>query len=213
MIMNSPFADLSRVQTLRLYELLDVHVYKYNKNEEVLPTIKNSNIIAVILNGTVQISCIEYNGNEIISETLHTNDIFGTNISSTGNDNCEIIAKENTEVLVIDYVKLMNPQNLRYPYFNIFFRRLFDIINLKFKTKNERMRILEKKQIRERLLEFFEIERKKSGSRYIYLPFALKDLADYISVNRSAMFRELKHMKEEKLIEIQDKRITLFYQF
>ena len=64
--MDSPFAELSRVQTLRLYELLDTHVYKYNKNEEVLPTIKNSNIIAVILEGSVQISYIEYNGNETI---------------------------------------------------------------------------------------------------------------------------------------------------
>ena len=211
--MNSPFADLSRVQRNRLCELLDVHIYKYNKNEQVLPTIKNTNIIGVVMEGSIQISYIEYNGNEIVLETLHKDDVFGTNISSTGNDNCDIIAKENTEVLVIDYIKLMNPKNLRYPYFNTFFRSLFDIINLKFKINNERMRILEKKQIRERLLEFFEIERKKSGSRYIYLPFALKDLADYISVNRSAMFRELKHMKEEKLIEIQDKRISLFYQF
>ena len=211
--MNSPFADLSRVQTLKLFEILDTHVYKYNKNEDVLPIIKNGNIIAIILKGSVQISYIEYNGNEVILENLGTNDIFGTNISSTDNDNCDIIAKEDTEVLVIDYVKLMNPKNLRYPYFNTFFRNLFDIINMKFKERNERMRILEKKQIRERLLAYFDIERRKTASRYVYLPFALKDLADYISVNRSAMFRELKHMKDEKLIEIKDKRITLFYQY
>ena len=211
--MNSPFADLSRVQTVRLFEMLDVHIYKYNKNEEVLPTIKNSNIIGVVMEGSIQISYIEYNGNEIIMENLNKDDVFGTNFSSISIDNTEIIAKENTEVLVIDYIKLMNPKNLRYPYFNTFFRNLFDIINTKFREKNERIRILEKKQIRERLLEYFEIERKKSGSRNIYLPFALKDLADYISVNRSAMFRELKHMKEEKIIEIQDKRITLFYQY
>ena len=211
--MNSPFADLSRVQTLKLFEILDTHVYKYNKNEDVLPIIKNGNIIAIILKGSVQISYIEYNGNEVLLENLGTNDIFGTNISSTDNDNCDIIAKEDTEVLVIDYVKLMNPKNLRYPYFNTFFRNLFDIINMKFKERNERMRILEKKQIRERLLAYFDIERRKTASRYVYLPFALKDLADYISVNRSAMFRELKHMKDEKLIEIKDKRITLFYQY
>ena len=147
MLMKSPFADLSRVQRNRLCELLDVHIYKYNKNEEVLPTIKN-NIIGIVLEGSIQISYIEYNGNEIILETLNKDDIFGTNISSTGNDNCDIIAKENTEVLVIDYVKLMNPKNLRYPYFNMFFRSLFDIINMKFKIKNERMRILEKKQMK-----------------------------------------------------------------
>ena len=213
MLMNSPFADLSRVQTARLFELLDVHIYKYNKNEEVLPTIKNSNIIGVVMEGSIQISYIEYNGNEIIMENLNKDDVFGTNFSSISNDNCEIIAKENTEVLVIDYVKLMNPKNLKYPYFNIFFRSLFDTINNKFRGNTERMRILEKKQIRERLLEYFEIERKKTRSRYIYLPFALKDLADYISVNRSAMFRELKHLKEEKLIQINDKRITLLYKY
>ena len=63
----------------------------------------------------------------------------------------------------------------------------------------------------ERLLEYFEIEYKKYHSKYINLPFALKDLADYIAVNRSAMFRELKHLKDDKFIEIKDRRITLLY--
>lgn len=142
-------------------------------------------------------------------EELYKDSVFGTNISATNNDNCEIIAKEETEVLIIDYNKLFNPENIKHSYFNIFFANLFDIINIKFKETNERMRILEKKQIREKLLEFFEIERKKRHSNNIYLSFTLKSLADYIGVNRSAMFRELKHLKEEKFIEINGNRITL----
>ena len=38
-----------------------------------------------------------------------------------------------------------------------------------------------------------------------------QSVADYISVNRSAMFRELKNLKEEGFIEVNGKRITLLY--
>ena len=86
-----------------------------------------------------------------------------------------------------------------------------NVIAQKIRQKNERIRILEKKQIREKLLEYFEVEYKKSYLRRITLPFSLKDLADYMGVNRSAMFRELKRLKEDNLIEVNGKRITLLY--
>lgn len=209
--MNSPFADLSALQITKLYDLLEVHTYKFNKNEEILPTIKNGNIIGIILQGFAQIVFIEYNGNEIIIENLNKDSVFGTNISGTNNENCQIIAKETTEVLVIDYNKLINPKNIKHLYYNIFLANLFDIINIKSREKNDRMRILEKKQIRDKLLEFFEVEYRKKHSRSFTLSFSLKDLADFIAVNRSAMFRELKHLKDDKIIEIQGKRITLLY--
>ena len=209
--MNGPFDELSKAQITLLYDLLEVHVYKYSKNQELLPTIKNENIIGIILNGSAQIIYIEYNKNEIIVEDLTKNSVFGSNISSTNDENCEIIAKEDTEVLVIDYNKLMNPKNLGHPYFDIFFRNLFDIITTKLKERNDRIRILERKQIRDKLLEYFEIEHKKTFSKHIYLPFHFKDLADYIAVNRSAMFRELKALKEEGFIEVQDRKITLLF--
>ena len=209
--MSNPFENLSKNQISKLFHILGVHIYNFKKNQEILPTIKYENIISIILQGHAQIINIEYNGNEIIMENLYKDDIFGTNISATNSEYTQIIAKEETKVLVIDYDKLINPTNLKYSYFNIFFMNLFDIINTKFKEKNERVKILEKKQIREKLLEYFEIEHKKTRQRNIYLPFTFRDLADYLAVNRSAMFRELKHMKDEKLIEVNDRKITLLY--
>ena len=209
--MNNPFNNLSKIQINKLNKLLDVHIYKYHKNQEIIPTIKTSNIIGIVLKGKAQIIRIEYNGNEILVEELEENNIFGSNISSTNTDDYQIIAKEDIEIVVIDYNKIMNPINLQYNYFNIFLKNLFDIINMKIKEKNERIRILEQKQIRNKLLEFFEIEYRKTHSKNIYLTFSLKDLADYISVNRSAMFRELKNLKEERFIKISNRRITLLY--
>ena len=211
MIMNSPFDGISRSQANKLFDLLETHIYKFNKNQEVLPTLKNANIVGIVLHGSIQINYIEYNGNEIVLEELSENNVFGSYMSLTNDENCQIIAKEDSEILVIDNNKLLNPKNLKYAYYNIFFRNLFIIINTKLKERNERIRILEKKQIREKLLEYFEIEHKKSLSKVIYLPFNLKDLADYIAVNRSAMFRELKNLKDEKFIEVKNRRITLLY--
>ena len=209
--MTTPFQDLTKSQINKLYDLLGVHIYTFNDNQEILPTIKNENIIGIILDGYAQILNIEYNGNEIITENLYKNSIFGSNISLTNSENYQIIARQETTVLVIDYDKLINPKNLVHNYFNIFLRNLFDIINIKFKEKNERIKILEKKQIRDKLLEYFEMEHKKSRLKSIYISFSFKDLADYLAVNRSAMFRELKHLKDENLIEIKNRRITLLY--
>ena len=211
MIMKGVFDELSKAQVNKLCDLLETHIFKFSKNSEILPTIKNENIIGIILKGSAQINYIEYNGNEIVMEELGVDGVFGSNISATNDDNCQIIAKEDTEVLVIDYKKMMNTKNLRHVYFNIFFRNVFDIISTKLKERNERIRILEKKQIRDKLLEYFEIEHKKSLSRNIYMQFNFKDLADYMAVNRSAMFRELKNLKDEKFIEVKGKRITLLY--
>ena len=209
--MYSPFENLSKSQINKLFDLLGVHVYRFMKNQEVLPTIKNENIIGIILDGYAQILNIDYNGNEIITENLVKDSIFGSNISLTNSENYQIIAKQNTTVVVIDYEKLVNPRNLAHNYFNIFLGNLFDIINNKIKEKNERIKVLEKKQIRDRLLEYFEMEHKKTRQKNICLTLSLKDLADYLAINRSAMFRELKHMKEEKFIEIKNRRITLLY--
>ena len=195
----------------KLYELLGVHIYKYSKKEEILYTLKSKNVIGILLNGSAQIIYIEYSGNEIIIENLSENSVFGTTMSPINNENCQIIAKEKTDVLVIDYNTLLNHNNLKYSYFNTFLQNIFNITSTKFKDTLERMRVLEKKQIRDKLLEYFDIQYKKTRSRTITLPFTLKNLADYLAVNRSAMFRELKTFKEDKLIDIKGKKIILLY--
>ena len=210
--MRLPFEGLTKLQIGKLLVLLGVHRYKYSKGEEIIPTIKNDNIIGIILDGFAQIINIEYNGNELVQENLGKDSVFGTTISATNSESCQIIAKEDTEVLIIDYAKLMRSENLTHNYFNIFLSNLFDIMNTKFRETNERVKVLEKKQIHDKLLEFFEIEHKKTRSKNIYLNFAFKDLADYLAIDRSAMFRELKHLKDDKLIEVDGRKIKILYE-
>ena len=199
------------MQKTKLFKLLRAHIYNFNKNEEILSTIKNDNIVCVLLEGHAQIVNIDYNGNEILIEELEKDFVFGSGISEINSSECQIRALENCRVLVINYDRLNNLDYITHTYYNIFINNLFDIIHTKLNEKNERIRILTKKTIRDKLLEYFEYEYKKTRSKFIYLPNSFKDLADYFAVNRSAMFRELKSLKEEKFIKIDGKKITLLY--
>ena len=66
--------------------------------------------------------------------------------------------------------------------------------------KNERIEILTQKTIRNKLLEYFRIEALKNRSKIIYLKSTWQDLADYLAIDRCAMTRELKYLKEEGFI-------------
>lgn len=208
--MIEPFRNLTISQVNKLLKNVQSHIYKYKKGQEILPTIKNENIIAIILNGSAEIINIDYYGNETNFEKLKKNSVFTTNMNAINYSNCQILAtSDETEVLVINHNALINENNTKYTYYNIFMQNLFDILNDRYKDTNERIRVLEKKTIRDKLLEYFDIEYKKTYTRVIELPFNLKDLADYLAINRSAMFRELKNLKEDKIISVKGNKITL----
>ena len=50
---------------------------------------------------------------------------------------------------------------------------------------------------------------RKKGSRTFNLPLSFTELADYLSVDRSAMTREIKYLKDEGFIVISKKKVTL----
>lgn len=207
----SPFDNLTNLQKTRLFSLLNIHTYIYQKNENMISTFKSENIIGIILRGSAKLVNSYYNGNEIILEILRKDSVFGTNISVINDRDSQLIANEETEIAVINYELLFNNQYINYSYFNRFINNLFKIISLKYKKTNEKLRVLSQKSIRDKLLEYFEIQYQKSHSRVIELPFTLKDLADYLVVNRTSMFRELKYLKEDRFIKTNGKKITLLY--
>ena len=65
-------------------------------------------------------------------------------------------------------------------------------------------------ELKDKLISYFKILSEKNFSKTFTLPFSLTDLADYLSIDRSAMMRELKSLKEEGFIKKSDKnKITL----
>ena len=84
-------------------------------------------------------------------------------------------------------------------------------MNEKILEKNERIQILTKKTIRNKFLEYLNLQSRSKGSGNIYLPYSYKDLADYLAVDRSALAREISSLRQEGFIETKGRKITILF--
>ena len=82
----------------------------------------------------------------------------------------------------------------------------------KVKDLNARIELLTQRTTRDKLLIYFSLISTRNLSKTFKLPLSLTDLADYLNVDRSAMMRELKLLKEDGLIEKIGNRIILLYE-
>ena len=78
--------------------------------------------------------------------------------------------------------------------------------NLKLMNKLSHLR---KKTTRDKLLSYFTLLAKTTGSNYFELPFNKTELANYLSVDRSAMSAELSKMKDEGLLDYDNRQFHL----
>ncbi len=110
-------------------------------------------------------------------------------------------AKENCEVLSFIYDSVLNKCNPKCKFHEELEKKLPILIMNNTIKLNTRIELLTQKNIRDKLLSYFNIISTSKLSKTFSLPFTLTDLADYLSVDRSAMMRELSRLKEEGFIE------------
>ena len=67
---------------------------------------------------------------------------------------------------------------------------MMNLLSNKTRSLSERVDVLSRRSIREKLLCYFRQQTEKSGEDVFTLPFSLSVLADYIATDRSAMMRE-----------------------
>lgn len=208
--MTNLFFNITEENKSKLLRELDADTFIFQKNTTILTTVKLNNIIGYIISGCIQIIRNDYNGSRIIIDELDDGKVFGSILSSISNGDYDIITKEETKIILIEYNTILS-----FPFenkdYNQFIKNLLQITREEMEKKNDRIEVLTKKTIRNKLLEYFDINSKSKTTRSIYLPFSFTDLADYLAVDRSAMSRELSNLKKEGLIVTRGRKITLLY--
>ena len=182
----------------------------FKKNETITTYIAKRNQVCILVNGEADLIRYDYNGNKTIIVHFTKGDIFGEIFYPTNTNNELFVeAKEDCEVLTFIYDNIMTKCNPRCKFHSELSAKLpVLIINNTIKL-NTRIELLTKKNIRDKLLAYFNILSNNKLNKALTLPFSLTDLADYLSVDRSAMMRELSHLKEEGFIKKNGKKITL----
>ena len=214
----SMFDQIDEVDVKRMLNVYEAKKVFYKKGRTILSNMGNVSQIGIILNGSANITKFDYNGNRIILDDLEKNDIFGNLISSINSEDAECVTKENTvityidcEVLFIDYNIIMDKSIKGNGCYGLFVNNMFQILSSKIAELNNRVEVLTKRTSREKILKYFKTLSQNHLSDTFILPFSYTDLADYLAIDRSAMMRELKYLREEGFIKTDKKKITLTF--
>ena len=210
--MVSLFQNITLNEKGKILKLLNTTIFTYQKGVNVSYSFNDSETVGVILEGSLDIVRIDYNGNRTIIDTVYEDELFGSSITSIINNDYEIVTKEEVRILWIDYNHILKNSDTSLAY-NQFLKNLLSILLEYNILKNERIEILTQKTIRNKLLEYFRLTVQKNKSKVIYLKSTWQDLADYLAIDRSAMSRELKNLKDEGFIKVKGRVITLCYSF
>ena len=189
-------------------------VKEFDKNEIITTYIVNRNMIFILLEGSADLLRYDFNGNQTVVERFNKYDVFGE-IFYRININNELFvkAREKTKILMFNYDIFERKCKKNCKFHEQLLIGLPNLVLTKVSDLNLRIELLSQKTIRDKILSYFRILTENNFSKTFTLPFSLTDLADYLSVDRSAMMREIKTLKEDGIIKKLDKnRFTLLIQ-
>ena len=185
----------------------------FNKGTIITSYIEKRKQIFILLEGEASLIRYDEKGNKDIVDFFRPGNVFGeafynVNVSSE----LSVHALKNCKVLAISFDDIHEKCKHNCKFHEKLKAALLDLLFQNTMHQNSRIEVLSKRTIREKLHIYFETLSTESFSNTITIPFSLTDLADFLSVNRSDMMRELKDLEDEGIIEKRDRRkIKLLY--
>lgn len=198
-IMNT---DFSFERMLSRYNF--VQKKQVNKGEILLTFLEKRKVIIFLLDGEAELIRYDRNGEKTIVEHYISGNLFSEMFYMIcSNNELFVEAKKNCTYLYFHYDDIVNKNNSQINFY------LLQIFGEKLFENNKRIEVLTKRSIREKLLSYFDMMTYRKLRKNFKLPFSYSDLADYLSIDRSAMMREIKNLIEDGIIEKNGKKITI----
>lgn len=173
--------------------------------------VTKNDAVGIIERGTAQLIRIDEDGVSTVMEELGPGGVFGRTLAfaAAGEDSLEVVCRTPCDVLFIDYPHILKRCENACTHHSLLVQNMLRLISDKAQALSERVDVLSRRSIREKLLCYFRQLSFKANGKTFTLPFSLSTLADYIATDRSAMMRELKRLREEELITSDGRRFQL----
>ena len=191
---------------------LGARLLTYKKGEHVLRQGEHLSDILVLAEGSLHIQRDDYWGNRSILGHIGVGEIFGEAYVApeSGTLLNDVIAVEDSAVFFFDVKRVISTCSSACRFHTTVVQNLFFAISEKNRGLVQKLDYMSRRTTREKLLSYLSEEAKKQNSASITLPFNRQQLADYLSVDRSAMSNELCKMRDEGLLEFEKNRFRLF---
>ncbi len=195
------FEGIENEAVLELLKCIGIKTKVFKKNSYVLRISDKINYLGVILEGSAVITKPDVHGDDVLLETLKTNDIFGHNIVSCGVNKSpvDIYTKLGCEVLFLPYEKVITPCEKLCPQHLRIIKNIIKMISKRNSLLSDKIDIIGQKTIREKILTF--LESYKTAQGVFSVPYSREEMARFLCTDRSALSRELSRMQSEGIIK------------
>jgi len=174
-----------------------VTVHSANETCRTLDIVLSGSLVAYSLstNGS-STTIFEFNKGSVIGANLLFGESHGYPLNIYVLTNCHIVHIDINAVL-----EFLHDYNFTLHYIRS--------ISQNSQGINQKIAMFTQRTLRENIMDYFKQQTIIQKSSVILLPMNKRQLADYFSVQRPSLFRELKKLKEEGIIEINSRTIII----
>lgn len=200
LLKNPLFEGMTSEETEQALNALSARKSEYLRNSVLVSAGGEMQRFGLVLSGTVQVSFTDIDGNDVLMASVTEGETFGESLCwlNVAEVPVNVTAFTDVSVLWLSADKLKSESspivlNLR--------NRFSSMLAQKALAMNDRVQILSKPTIRQKLITYLSQCAARGGGKTFSVPFDRETLALYLGVNRSALSRELSAMQRDGIIE------------
>lgn len=174
----------------------------FGREDFVIQAGEEARYVGIVLLGGVHVVQEDYWGNRTILTDVEEGGLFAEAFCCAGAVMpVSVVAYKASRILLIDYGKIISACPGSCMFHERMVRNMLAVLARKNMMLTGKMEHLSRRTIREKLLSYFSSLAVGSGTSRFEIPFDRQQLADYLSIDRSALSRELSKMRDEGLLD------------
>ena len=202
--LNAPlFAGIKREDMGAMLHCIGYHISSFSRGEIIAFEGEHLKHIGIVLSGRVDMVKEDLWGNKTMLLRMGRNEIFGETFAC-GDDSLSTVTflvSEDAAVMFMPFSRVMHSCTMACGFHHRLIENMVRLIAGKNRELMQKVDVVSKRTIREKLLAYLSIQAQQQRQRYFEIPLGRVELAEYLCVDRSALTRELAKMKEDGLID------------
>lgn len=205
------FCGISENDIDAMTTCLNASFKDFKKGEYIFRQGEYIDHFCVLISGSVHIQSDDYWGNRSIISEVRVAEMFGESYAVSGSSAVMIdaVATSDSTVAFFNVKKLMTVCPHACGFHNAVIQNLLIALTHKNQSLMQKLTHISKRTTREKLISYLSNQAKLFGSNSFSIPFNRQQLADFLSVDRSAMSNELCKMRDDGLIIFDRNNFTL----
>ena len=197
------FAGVDADSLGEMLDCLGSRIMKYERGEVILAFGVCTPDFAVVLDGSVLIVQDDFWGNRNILSALEPGELFAESFAAQPDArlNVSVIADSPAAVMFLGLRRVLTTCPTACPHHRLIIENLLAALAVKNQRLNEKLTHISQRGTRQKLLSYLSAEAQKKGTPIFEIPFNRQQLADYLSVDRSALSAELSKLKAEGVLD------------